>query len=608
MKFTKKNRLGLFAFFSGLFLGLYFISFQVVGYSLSHFPGDLGDGRLNLYFLEHAYKFFTGQVESLWDAPFIYPETNVLAFSDNLLGSAPLYALFRLFNIDTFTSYQLWFLVITILNYTASYFLLKQLFHNKYAAVLGAMIFTFSIALQSQMTHAQTFPRFAIPLVFLMLVKFKRNFNPSFFFLALLLLVYQIYCGIYLGFMLAIAVIIFLIILVLFNFNSLKKQLKKSKWGIKIAGSIIINLILLVPLMLPYMERARSTNLDHYWQIFENIPTIKSHFFSQSGSLLWDFLSKTATNYPSWWNHQIFAGAIATICFLLFVGIFFYEILFKKNYYKLKNNTIFYLAITAIITMLFYLRFGNFSAYIFIYFLPGFSAIRAIPRIINIELLFFAIATAYVFSTIMKKNNWLFFAVFLFFAGLLITDNYFYKEKSYRTEKSIAYKRINPLKNVMQNIPEGAVVSYEPKKTEGKVIYYHLDAMLAAQQCNLKTINGYTATSPKGYSAFWRNINAESRNKWLAMHELNIDTLYIIKSFDKYESVLIRNLNLPTPAKNKEKSKTERIKNQMEYIKSDKKWMEHIRQKAKKKGIPVDSMLKIDAIWSINQKQSEKNN
>ena len=57
---------------------------------LDRIPGNLGDSRLNNYFLEHIYLFLFGNVESLWHPRFFYPFPFVLGFSDNLLGSSPL--------------------------------------------------------------------------------------------------------------------------------------------------------------------------------------------------------------------------------------------------------------------------------------------------------------------------------------------------------------------------------------------------------------------------------------------------------------------------------------------------------------------------------------
>ena len=205
----------------------------------------------------------------------------------------------------------------------------------------------------------------------------------------------------------------------------------------------------------------------------------------------------------------------------------------------MKNHKIFfYISLTFLITKLLFIRFGNISAYLFVYFLPGFSSMRSITRIINIDLLFFAIAATYVFSKIFKKETWLTIILFIIFLGLFITDNYFKPGKSYRTKKEIAYNRINPLVHLLKDVPEESVISYEPEKIENPVFQYQIDAMLVSQTCNLKTINGYSGNSPGEYSAFWHEINADSRNYWLTNMNLKPDTLYVITSKDKYELVL----------------------------------------------------------------------
>ncbi len=598
LNFTRliKNIWGLIPFLIGLFFGLYFITLRITDISLTYFPGDLGDGRLNLYFLEHAYKFFTGQVKSFWDAPFMYPESNVITYSDNLLGSAPIYSIFRIFGFDIFTSYQCWFIVLAILNYSTSYLFLNKLFKNNYAAVLGAMIFAFSMALQSQITHAQTFPRFAIPLAFLMAINFKEELNPKFFFFTLLFVVYQIYCGIYLGFMLAIPIAVFLIILFLINFNTVKIFINNKKWVFQMLGSLIISFLLVLPLILPYLQRKITPSIGNYNELIQAIPTVKSHFFSQHGSLIWNFLSKTGSEYQAWWDHQSFAGGIATICLMVFTGMLLQKLYKSKISLVIKSIPI-CLLITGIITKLLYIRFGNISAYVFVYFLPGYSSMRSITRIINIELIFFAIATAFIFSRILKKENRWIFLLFLLFTGLIIIDNYFKEGKSYRTEKRIALERINPIIDLIEKLPENAIISYEPQIIDSLSIYYHIDAMLASQYCNLKTINGYTATCPIDFSRFWDNINENSRNHWLSNKNIAFDTLFVIKSALEYEP--IQWSDIPISEGQNENSNSKKLNNLINYIRTDEKWMKQIRKKAEKKDIPVDSMLKLDAIWVL---------
>src|SRR5687768_18198019 len=96
-------------------LGMYLIGFRLVGTNFDGVPGDMGDGRLNNYFLEHGYLYITGQVDNYWDAPFFYPEKSTMSMSDNLFGTLPLYALLRIMKFDRETSYQIWFLCLLAL-------------------------------------------------------------------------------------------------------------------------------------------------------------------------------------------------------------------------------------------------------------------------------------------------------------------------------------------------------------------------------------------------------------------------------------------------------------------------------------------------------------
>lgn len=534
-KFTKtmslffKNLHKLWPFLLGLFLGLYFITLNLTGKDFSYFPGDLGDGRFNTYLLEHAHKFFTGQVSSFWDAPFMYPETKVITYSDNLLGSAPFYSIFRLIGFDRETSFQWWFIVMTILSYTACYFFLVRYFKNNYAAVLGAMVFTFSMALQSQMTHAQTFPRFAIPLAFWMAILFIEKLKPIYFFAAIFFVIYELYCGIYLGIMLSATIGILFLVSLKIKWEIFVEMAKKKKWISLIAGSLIVNIIMVLPLMIPYFQRASQIGLNSYKFVVANLPSIKSHFFSQRGTFFWDFLKETGINYRSWWNHQIFAGGLATISFIIFV-IFIIIKLYNINLLKKIdiNSSIKIIFYTIIINFILFLKFGKFSFYMLIFYMPGFGSMRALQRIINIELLFFAIATTFILNKILKKNKLYSLFLFLLLTGIFVVDNYFKPGTSYQTSKAVAQERVNQLIDKMKDIPEGSLVSYEPLEKERGSYVYNIDAMLASQTLNLKTVNGYSATSPKGYGPFWREIDEKTRKKWFKYVGFSPDTVYVI--------------------------------------------------------------------------------
>ncbi len=513
-------------FFLGLFVGLYFFSISVTSSTLKYFPGDLGDSRFCMYMLENAHKFICFQTTTFWNAPFMYPETNVVTFSENLLGSVPFYSIFRFLGYDRETSFQFWFLLMYILNFTSCYFFLKWCFKNNYAAVLGAFVFAFSLALQSQMTHAQTFPRYPIPLAFWMCLFFYQNFDSRYFFLCLLSIVYQFYCSIYLGFLLSVPLSIMLVGIFIYKKEFFKVKLQDRKWLLLFPGSILVNLLVLAPLMLPYAVRSTQAGLNSYSSIVNSIPTLQSYFFSQKGSLLWNSLSELGVRYPAWWDHQIFAGAISTLSMLLFCILIFVRI---KRRSLLNSNLIdiyaFFIFITCLITFILFTRYRSFSLYKIVYYFPGFGALRSITRIINIELLFYGFALAYIFNSFIKKQCSLFFVLILFF---LVIDNYFIPTAIYRTEKEISQLQVNEIIQKSIGIPKSSLISYEPDSIIQACFVYQMNAMLASQSLNLKTINGYSGNSPIGYDRFWNKMDAASRQYWLNYKECK-EKVFVIK-------------------------------------------------------------------------------
>jgi hypothetical protein len=525
----KKNAIAYFPFLIGLLSGLYFISLGAVGKNLYYFPGDLADARFNNYLLEHAYQFFIGNVESYWNAPFMYPEEKVISYSDNLLGSAPFYAVFRLLRFDRATAFQLWFLLMTVFNYTACYFFLRFLFKNNLTAVCGAMIFAFSIALYTQIGHAQTFPRFMIPLSIWMGVLYLRELRVKYFFLMLLFLVYQIYCGIYLGFMLAVPIGLFLILSIFFRRGLYKIKIKNKRWNIWMLVSIFTNALILLFLMLPYLERAKQTGFYSWENILQSIPTPVSYVFSHHGSMMWDFMTGIAVEYPAFWDHKIFPGAIALMSFIFCVFLAIVKLI-KRNFmisfqYDLQIKILFICGLT---TFLIFLRIGDFSLYRIIHHIPGFGSMRALQRIINIELLFMAAAVAYCLQHLIKKRNLFTYATFIIVVGLIILDNRIHPDTVHKEIKEISENRINAVILKIETRNKNTILSYEPDSLQTKQIYYQLDAMLAAQSLGMKTLNGYSATSPNGYAAYWILPNEESRKVWLLTKNITEKNILVV--------------------------------------------------------------------------------
>lgn len=501
-----------FTFLLPLLIGLVISVFPYLGFSLDFLPGDLGDTRFNLFLLEHSSQFLFGHVDHLWDGGFMYPEAEVISLSDNLLGSAPFYFLFRLFGADIFTAFQYWFVLVAILNYWAAYKLTDYIVKNKWLAGLSGFVFAFSISLASQMIHAQTFPRFAIPLVVLGLLLWRKHLNWKYFAFSITMLVYQFYCGIYLGFLAVIPFLIIFIFIVFSNYKKIFESFKRRYNLIFYFFSIVINLVLLYKLFAPYIGRSEQSTPYSFGEIQHSLPGLKSYLSAPSGALIHSpFENFIGNNHPAYWNHLIFPGWLVIFCFLFSVFLLF-KSWAKKNSSLSKEKYI--VLITGLLTFIILLRIGSISLYSLVHELPGFSAMRSLTRIINVELLFFGLSMAIVTHYFIKKFQLPSIWVFFILLPLLTIDNFKAFENAKRVSKSKMEQRHYNLVDKIKGLPKGSVVSYEPEILDDPPHFYQLDAMLAAQSLRLKSVNGYSARAAPNFDRYWIKPNEKNRRFW----------------------------------------------------------------------------------------------
>lgn len=144
-----------------------------VGLAMAHFPmiasglrqvqTDVGDTRLINYLLEHDYRWFRGDPNHarFWDSPFFYPARHAAAYTDTMIGAAPFYVPFRVAGIAPDTSFQLWMLTVSVLNYVLMLHLLRRhLGLSVPAASAGAFLFAFGASRVNLIGHQQHLPHF----------------------------------------------------------------------------------------------------------------------------------------------------------------------------------------------------------------------------------------------------------------------------------------------------------------------------------------------------------------------------------------------------------------------------------------------------------------
>jgi hypothetical protein len=450
----------------------------------------------------------------------MFPFKNTIAFSDNLLGTMPIYAAFRAINFDRETSFQLWIIVLFALNYLSSFWVLNKWFKNIPLAITGAYIFAFGVFIIGQMDHIQVFPRFIAPLAFYWFWNFLNEGKTRHFLLALLGIVFQFYCAVYLGFILVYC-LMFLTIshCIIFGFKGflIRTQIKNNYKRLALISAVSLGVFL--PLIVPYIEISRVTGMRNFNELISTIPKPQSYFFTHIGATTWKGIlsehSKFAFN--DWWFHFMFVGAIPWIGII--IAIF---ILIKKPIHS-NLTTLKTFFITLLLCVLFTTNFYGFTLYKIIHSIPGFSSMRSIDRFINIQSFLFILVFVAATNEIAKKNKSIGYLFYLL-PFLSMYENKMEKWELKRFDKFQAQNEIQSVKNTLHLMYDNRAEAVAFMVTNNdltkpsyhdKLIKDHLSVMIAAQDLNITLVNAYTGHYPDHYMNYFDCMNEETLMEWL---------------------------------------------------------------------------------------------
>ncbi|MCK5796716.1 MAG: hypothetical protein KAI47_06015, partial [Deltaproteobacteria bacterium] len=191
-----------------LLLGLLAVVFLPLISGGWHLAGDAGDTLLNNIFLEHFYRWITGHEPSYWSPRYFYPYPWTLAWSENHLGTAWIYAMGRLFGLSREAAHFGWYLVGFIANYLAAYWVGRRLRLGSLAVAAGAFFFAFGLPLTNQEGHNQLIYRWCVPLAFYAIYSFAKHQKLRDFVSALVFLAIQIYTNLYIGAFLSLLLVL----------------------------------------------------------------------------------------------------------------------------------------------------------------------------------------------------------------------------------------------------------------------------------------------------------------------------------------------------------------------------------------------------------------
>lgn len=292
----------------------------------AHMQTAPDDPRFLNYVLEHYFQLLFNKeyIGTLWSPQFYYPFKNVLAFSENLFASAPVYIFFRIF-FSPDTAFQLWMITASIFCFFSFLILLRHYNVNHLLSAFGAFLFAFGIPRIAQIGHQHLLLQFFMPLAFLFAWEFIREPDNRKLIFLVLLSYLQVLSGIYLGwfFLLSLPV---LFGIAYYSESDLRSKLIPYLQHNRI--TVIISMLAWAGLMLttlyPYLKmRLILKGVRLYAETDTMLPTISSYFSVLPGSIYYNLLGSEGT--PA--VHVLFLG----FAFLLLTVISVYTIIFSKH-------------------------------------------------------------------------------------------------------------------------------------------------------------------------------------------------------------------------------------------------------------------------------------
>lgn len=457
---------------------------------LARMEVDPADTRHLNYVLEHDHLWLTGRAE-LWSPPFFFPERGVAAYTELLLGVAPLYSAWRLFGLAPDTAFQLWMLTVALLNFAAAWLLFRRaLGFEPLAAGAGAFLVSFGNARLTELNHQHLLPHFFTFAAVYALARLLRGAGRPRLQVAGLFaaLVLQLYAGITLGWFLCFGLGVALAWALAFadTRRALAQRLLPA-WP-ALAASAALSALALWPLLSAYVEAGRALGPRSWAETSWYLPHAQSWLFLGPHNWLYGWMSELSlfTRLPGG-GARLGLGLFTTAAV---VGAF---VRWRdRPWLRVAGLT----ALTLVLLTTLYR--GRVSPWQLVAAaVPGADGIRAVGRI---GLLLLLPAGAAVASLVQgvgapgRRRRWLgalIAALCVAEQGARVPDTY--DKAQVRAEVARVAEAIPPGCRAFFYAPVG-----QPRFDEKT----QLDAMWAGLQAGVPTANGYSSHSPNGWELF----------------------------------------------------------------------------------------------------------
>lgn len=481
--------------------------------------GDWGDARLDGYILEHGYRWLTGIPghERFWSPPIFYPAPNTGAYSDVLLGVAPLYWPWRLAGFAPDSAFQLWMLCAATLNFVSAFVLFSRGFRCRpFASAVGALLLSFAAIRSSQVMHAQLIAHWYIVLAIFALL---RVFEPEpelragvtiierrsgWVFALAAALVAQLYSSYYYGWFLGLALCLAALWSLALPGARRRLALTIRANARAIGAAAVLAALALAPLVSHYMSAEHDVGVRSFAAVEPLLPRMESWAYLGNDSRLYGWLAQNEIfrSLPLEHEHRLGLG-VATALLAAF------------GLWLARRRQSVQLVILVPLTMALLATEwpGGFTLWRAVYLVvPGAAALRAVSRI-GIAILFPAsLGVALIVNAISRARR------------IAPSRAAVQLGRRDRRRRALAVAAIVAV-IVAEQV--GAPRSYDKLEGRARVarvaaeigascdafLYttiggsddpwrYHADAMWASMERGVPTINGYSGNKPPGWGFY----------------------------------------------------------------------------------------------------------
>jgi hypothetical protein len=425
----------------------------------------------------------------------------VTNFSETHWGDAEVYALFRALGMDMLMSFRVWYIAGFALTYVAAFVSLRSLGLRTMGAAVGAFLFTFCLPISAQVGHAQLVYRLWVPPAVVALHRFLTCRSLRSGAACVLFVALQLAASVYLGVFLCLLLAAYAAALGLVA----RDRFAMPLWSAFRTGGAVelftagilfaVGLIVLAIVMMPYFYTQSMYGFARSWEDVAGMLPRPGSYLLSGPSELWPNLSARFPFPYVLSEHQIFPGLSAIIPLAWFA-------LSKPA--RIRQPLAAAMLVTIAILLVVTLDLNGYTLYRLIYLIPGFSAIRAVTRVILIMMFPLATLLGMLIDDIAAARlhhlpRWLLalaLSVFLVAECSLVGR--------YSSSPSTWRARLNALEALLPKKPPSDAVlaiATEPEKPgfDWPWILTQMDASLAAVTLGVSTLNGYSGSAPPNW-------------------------------------------------------------------------------------------------------------